>query len=341
MARNLKTKLMLSGAFGGFTANERRLGRFIRDGEGHPAPAPAAEPAAEPVAQMPLPPQSSDDLYEAEYGGSIDPVEPPKADEELLLEDEVPPAPEEKKEPKGASAEERINEATAAQREAERLLAESRRDSAALEARLAALEKGVSPPKPKEEVKERGPDEAPNPDDYEFGEADAKFLADHSAFHAVKAVKDHAAKQELEQQVQGIETAWTEAIAAPDIAEQYPDFEEKVTQGATAKAWACTPVMALLIKSSAVGPDVAYHLATTPAESKRIASLDDNEQILEIGRLEGRYLARKETAPATTVPAKKVVTDAPAPPSNRSRGSGGQFVQGQDAVYDKMLTEFK
>lgn len=45
---NLKHTLLTSGAFGGMTASERRLGRFIRDGEGHPAPTPApVEPAGQ------------------------------------------------------------------------------------------------------------------------------------------------------------------------------------------------------------------------------------------------------------------------------------------------------
>jgi len=48
---NLKSTLLASGAFGGMTASEQRLGRFIRDGEGHPAPAPTPAPTPEPTAQ--------------------------------------------------------------------------------------------------------------------------------------------------------------------------------------------------------------------------------------------------------------------------------------------------
>lgn len=51
---NLKHTLLASGAFGGMTANERRIGRFIRDGEGHPDPAPAPAAPAEETAVDPF-----------------------------------------------------------------------------------------------------------------------------------------------------------------------------------------------------------------------------------------------------------------------------------------------
>lgn len=49
----LKHTLLAHGAFGGMTTNERRLGRFIRDGDGHPDPVPA--PSA-----TPAPPEGQD-----------------------------------------------------------------------------------------------------------------------------------------------------------------------------------------------------------------------------------------------------------------------------------------
>lgn len=338
--RNMMARLLTSGAFGGMTANERRLGRFLRDGEGHPDPVtvvdvPDADPAPKADADPVIP--SVDDLYDQEFGG-VDPATPEADEGEEGPAD--PPQPEPEPKPEGASVQERIDELTAGRREAERQVAEERRAREALEARIAELEGKGKPADPKA-TKERGPDEAPNPDDYEFGEADSKFIADHAAFYALKAVAERQNEQAVLTQLENIETGWKEAVGASEIVEQYPDFEDVVTKGADTNAWACTPVMALLVKSSTVGPDVAYYLAKNPDESRRIAGLADNEQVLEIGRLEGRYLARRESAATAEAPAPKKVTEAPTPPASRSRGAGGQFQAAQDQVYDKMLSEFK
>lgn len=50
----IKHRLLASGAFGRMTANEQRLGRYIRDGEGHPAPAAAT-------------PETKDDPFDAAF----------------------------------------------------------------------------------------------------------------------------------------------------------------------------------------------------------------------------------------------------------------------------------
>jgi hypothetical protein len=59
---NLKNQLLLNGQFGGMTANEQRLGRFIRDGEGHPDPAPVSSPDPGPA-----PEPSADDAFDAAF----------------------------------------------------------------------------------------------------------------------------------------------------------------------------------------------------------------------------------------------------------------------------------
>jgi hypothetical protein len=103
--------------------------------------------------------------------------------------------------------------------------------------------------------------------------------------------------------------------------------------------------MALAIKSSPVGPHVAYELAKNPTEAARIAKLIPVEQAFELGKLEGRHAARvagkkavvEEPAP---VPAK-VASSAPPPPQHRSRGSGGQYVSEIGGLQDRMLKEFR
>ena len=93
-----------------------------------------------------------------------------------------------------------------------------------------------------------------------------------------------------------------------------------------------TPVMALAMKTSEQGPDVAYFLASNPGESERIAALSPLEQAREMGRLEGRY-AYQET------PSVRRVTNAPNPPTDLTRGGGGKFQTSADtddfAAFDK------
>lgn len=77
----LKHALLARGAFGGMTANEQRLGRYIRDGEGHPAPTPAPvveEPAAAPAAEpaAPATDTSFEDAFAAANAPEPDPAAP-------------------------------------------------------------------------------------------------------------------------------------------------------------------------------------------------------------------------------------------------------------------------
>lgn len=325
----LKSILLASGAFGGMTANERRLGRFIRDGEGHPAPAapaaaPEAAPAAPEAAPAPAAPEAPDDhgtrdyldferSLEADDDGGVD--TPPAEDD---AGQEEPPAPDEP----GASVQDQIDAAVKAEKDRAddlaRQLAEAK----------APPKEPVTPPAP------RSAEQAPNPDDYDFGEADTKFIADTARFHARQEFAAQTQQAELRAQVAEVENTWKGAVTQPEIVQAYPDFEDKVTRGGDRGDWDCSPVTALLIKSSPVGPHVAYHLATNVAESKRIASLNPIEQALEVGRLEGRFL---NSGKATVPP--KTVSSAPTPPEARSRGAGGKFTVADDtddfAAFDK------
>lgn len=129
---NLKHTLLASGAFGGMTRNEQRLGRFIRDGEGHPpaaAPAPVVEeppvdpfdaafdaaaaepatPAAEPPAPAATPPAPASEPPAGEAapaGGETPPAagETPPAAAPPAAGDPPAPAAGATEEPKPLSA---------------------------------------------------------------------------------------------------------------------------------------------------------------------------------------------------------------------------------------------
>lgn len=203
----------------------------------------------------------------------------------------------------------------------------------AAEARLRELER---PKEPAPLAEGADQDLAPDPDKYDFGEADARFIADLSRWNARQEFRAQEQQRAIASELNRINTQWDAEVAKPELAEKYPDFAQVVTEGAKTGKWDCSPLMALTIKDSEVGPDVAYHLAKAPTEAARIARLSNVEQAMEMGRLEGRYLAQKQTAAASPPPVK--VSTAPPPPV-RSRGAGGKFAVEADtddfAAFDK------
>jgi hypothetical protein len=330
MTRNL----MITTAM---TPLEAKAGRFMRAPD-HPTDsgAPMVDLEEAPEAKVPTPPaKSTDDLYDEEYAGTVDGDDGKDGedgeDDALELKnvviEEGDEKPEEKPEEKPVNdVQKRIDDMTAELRETQRQLAEERRQR-----------EEASKPKGEEETpQEDGP---PNPEDYEFGKADDKFIADWSRWNADQRFDERQRASQAEAEIEALETGWKGAIEQPDVVELYPDFDDKVTKGADRKDWACSPTMAVLIKRSDVGAHVAYELATNPDESRRIAALSPNEQLLEIGRLEGRMSA-KVSASSVEQPATKKATQAPPPPEARARGQGGKFAKAEDAMYDRMLAEF-
>lgn len=330
---------MIGGLLAGtaMTAVERQAGRFLRAPDGHPvaeappAPAAPAEPApaaAEPM-QPVIAPGDAMANFENEFGSVVIPGEgegdgEPAAAEEPGAEEPGVQEPEPKDDLEA------------------RLEVERKRADAAEAALKAAEAKGKEPPK--DDAKPELPqdsDPAPKPEDYEFGEADSKFIADIARWNARQEFAEMRAQENLKSELDVIENGWKAALEAEDIKTDYPDFDEVVTQGAAKESWECTPLMALGIKSSPVGPDIAYELAKNPEESKRIASLVPVEQAFEIGKIAGRHAERRSgkasAAPATPA---KVASSAPPPPP-RSRGVGGQYSTELGSIQDRMLKEFR
>lgn len=340
MRRNPRFGLLVGTAmnmrmFGGMTANERRLGRFIRDGEGHPAPAAEAAPAPTPS------PAEGDDF--GAFESSLEPAPAPAAEQDSGV---VEPAPADTDEGVPGTPPEPDSQGASNQQSIDELRADFQRQLEERDRELEALRQERTKPAEETPKQERKVGEAPNPDDYEFGEADSKFIADLAIYHADQRFEMREAQAQIAREVQELEDGWKTRTGTEEFKAKYPDFEEKVTRGGDRGTWDCTPIGAIVIKGSEVGGDVAYHLATNPAESKRIAALPPLEQVRELGRLEGRFLAENARS-ATPPPA--AVTKAPPPPEGRARGAGGRFaVQPDtddfaafDAMADSVLTKKK
>lgn len=325
------------------TSSELAMGRLMRAPD-HPSDSGSsaeAAPAAPAEAARAAEPISAERAMEIEFGQVETPA--PEAEGEAKPEDagvdgdvegDEGEGDAEGDKPKGKTPQERINEVTAARREAERLAAEANRQAEYW--RGVAEGKGQQPVDPNA-PKVIDPEAEPDPVNYEFGEADAKFIGDTARYHARAEWKEQQERAELNTQVATMEANWQGQVAK--AVETYPDFDTVVNKGADEGKWKCSPVIALGIKHSEHGADIAYELAKNPTEAERIWKLTPMEQAREFGRMEGKWAAAAQsTAKADEAPVRP--TGAPPPPKGGARGAGGKFVTSPDtddfAAFEKM-----
>lgn len=213
------------------------------------------------------------------------------------------------------SVQERINELT---REKHELAREKDRDIEYWKAK--ALQGEVS--RPAEQAQQQAPeqDQEPHPDDYEYGELDARFIRDHATHHARQAFREEMAKEKAAAERQRLDAEFKDRVKT--VAERNPDFDEVVGENYANVAKLVTQTMGVVLSNIPEGPETAYHLAKNPAEARRIAALPDFAQAVEIGKL-----AQRLATPAK--PTAKLVSDAPDPPP-QARGTGGRFTVAAD-----------
>lgn len=238
-------------------------------------------------------------------------------------EAEAAPEPEKSAPSKKQTAQERIDELTRARREAER-----RADD--LQKRLEALEqRAPREVPPKEETPEPAKSEAegpPKPDDFEFGELDSAYIAAVVDYQTEKRWEEFRQRDAAERQQAAVRAKFEQQITQGR--EKYPDFDEKVVQGAQAGTWPLSATLGVLLVESEVGEDIAYELASNPSEAERVFRLPDVEQARYFGRLEAKFSAARAAATGGNAPAETPATtrapQAP-PPVTPGRGAGGQF----------------
>ena len=129
------------------------------------------------------------------------------------------------------------------------------------------------------------------PEQFETYEDYADALAERKA-------QELLARREAEQQQRAYLDAYhdREEVAR----DKYDDFE----QVAYNPNLPVTEAMARAIQASEIGPDVLYHLGSSPSEAARISRLDPILQAREIGKIEARLGAE---------PPVKKTSNAPAP----------------------------
>lgn len=167
-------------------------------------------------------------------------------------------------------------------------------------------------------VKQSVPRELPPADQFESPEAYAEVLAHRRAEELI-------AQREHQRTVAQTEDAYAERVET--AMDKYDDFTEVVQN----PSLPITTFMAEAIKSSDVGPDVAYWLGTNPREASRISRLSPLLQAKEIGRIEAKI--------ATEPPVRKT-TSAPAPISPvTARASGGTSYDTTDPRSTKTMSD--
>lgn len=289
------------------------------------SPVKADEIEADPLATEDDEPEDESDEAEAE--------EPEKEPE---------PEPEPEPKPKKKSAlQTRIDELVSQAREAERR-------AEALERRLEATEKAREE-KPEKEVSLRDqlPPEAPNPDTmndkgeplYPLGEFDPIYIRDLTRFTIQQETKRFKEESEKEAKAREIATeqaklqeAWAEKVKAKE--EEVPDFRER-TKELTSAFGNLDPqygdYLATTIMQLDNGPDILDYLSQNIGEARDIVASGAFAATLAIGRLQAKLEKPKAEAPKREEPSNKnKVSEAPEPPSNRTRGASGKFAASPD-----------
>jgi hypothetical protein len=133
---------------------------------------------------------------------------------------------------------------------------------------------------------------APQPENYTSAVEYAEALATHKAEIMVIERERHRQASATESEYHGREE---------EARTKYTDFD----QVAHNPQLRITQAMAESIRSSEVGPEVAYFLGTNPKEADRISQLHPLTQAREIGRIEAKLIADP--------PSAKKASKAPAP----------------------------
>ena len=170
---------------------------------------------------------------------------------------------------------------TFTQEELDKIIA---KEKAKIERQVKRDMQQVAPPPPP-----AAPTYPPDPQDFDSAIEYAEALAEHKADLIV-------AQRESQQQQQRTNSTFAEREEA--ARDKYEDFEAVVYNDDLA----ITPAMAQVIKTSDVGPEVAYHLGKNPGEARRIAGLDPLAQAREIGKIEATLSANPPVRKTTSAP---------------------------------------
>ncbi len=225
------------------------------------------------------------------------------------------------------SAQDRINKAVGRQRAAERERDRLAAENATTKARIDALEARLNGGSQQQQTQQRAKVDpnAPNPADYEYGEADIKFIRDLTAYEVRKELAADKETQSKSQQTQEQARQQAALIKARDKflaageTKYGADFEDLVT----IDELKISPTLAQLLLDSDVGVDIAYELASDPDEAKKVSAMAPHRQAAWFGRKETEFSSESSDADEEDDnPSVVKTTKAPKPPTLKNRGGG-------------------
>lgn len=201
------------------------------------------------------------------------------------------------------TVQERIDELTAARREAER-----DRDFY----REQALRAGNGK-QPAEEAQQHQPQGGgePDPGDYDHGENDLRYVRDLARWEARQEFMAMAEEQREQERARNARQTFETRRAA-----LFPNGDPEGLQRFREIPSLPSAVVEIVAESD-IGPKIADHLGANPAELQRLKGMTPIQQARELTRLELRL-----SEPAKPTP--KTATDAPEPPP-QARGTGGRY----------------
>ena len=258
--------------------------------------------------------ENAAEFYANRLGLAESPAENEAVEEtEPLAEDEQSEPKEAEKEAnqegerKPPKLEKRFSEITKQREEARQEAQRERQARVELEQRLAALEQQRQP------QQQSYVDQEPQPSQFADAFEYAKALAEFSTEKAL-AERDRQVAQAREQEAQQkIIQSWAQKVQ--DAKAELPDFDDLV---AASDVVVNNAVRDAILESD-VGPRILYHLAENNDLAKKIASLNPNAALREIGKLEAKFEVKTETKQIAPV----VRSKAPAP-IQPIRGGQGQ-----------------
>lgn len=184
-----------------------------------------------------------------------------------------------------------------------------------LEAQLIA--KATPPPEPKQAAATPAPvpEGKPTAENFDTYEAYIESLTDWK-------LEQREQKRAAEETQKAVGEAWNTRL--DEARTRYEDFDDVVSVELPISA-----AMQQTIVGSEHGPDLAYYLASNPAETARIAQLAPLAAAMALGKIEAGFA--KEETPETPKP--KLTSSAPKPPTPvAARGAAPS-----KSIYDEKL----
>jgi hypothetical protein len=152
----------------------------------------------------------------------------------------------------------------------------------------------------------------PDASKYDYGEADPLYIREVAKFEAKKALDEERQTRAQSEHNQALQGATKALIDNGRL--NFADFDQKVLEGATKGTWDCSDELAMCLIDSEQGDIIAYHLASNPAEARRLSALPSRSLAREIGKLE-------VTLGEPPVVKPKVVSSAAPPPKRSAKGN--------------------